>query len=259
MYHDLTKPQKRALRAAAELAHGRDRVMEREDRDVHYLEARNSELPIVVSAAVADGIVAIEEVGEPARELIADLAASIRRMREEFGTRPAAGDSAEDDAGEYDPEAPLSVAAVVREIDALRDDTTLYVNRRTGEVRVMQHEYLPDEDEDDETEEDSDELPDWEIEVREEGRAMAADPDWIALLNSFDINDRDTMIRFARRARPAASRDLLDALHQRGAYRRFRDEIRRRGLQEEWDAFRDAALADLVCFALQEKEISFRR
>jgi hypothetical protein len=45
MFHDLTKGQKRALRAAAQLAYVRDTTMGEEDRRVHYLEARNPSLP----------------------------------------------------------------------------------------------------------------------------------------------------------------------------------------------------------------------
>ena len=259
MFHDLTKAQKRALRAAAELAHDRDRTMEREDRDVHYLEARNSDLPIIIGGAIAKGILTLEEVGEPARELVADVAARIRAVWHEAETRAAeAADDGEDEADGYDAGAPVSVTAIVREIDGLRDETTLYVNRRTGEVRVMEHVYLPDED-DDEFDEFLEGEPGWEADAKAEGCAMVSNPDWIALFERYDISDRDIMIRFARNARPAASRDLLDALHQRGAYRRFREEIHRRGLQKEWDAFREERLADSVRFELREKGIPFRR
>ncbi|HEX7708570.1 MAG TPA: hypothetical protein VF701_19065 [Thermoanaerobaculia bacterium] len=140
MWQDLTKGEKRALRTAAELAHGRDRTMAREDRDVHYLEARNDDLPLIVGAAVAQGLLTIEEVAEVARERVAHVAGALREIREERATRvPEETDEDE----EYDATSPVSVAAIVREIDSLRDETTLYVNRRTGEVRVMDHECLP--------------------------------------------------------------------------------------------------------------------
>lgn len=67
------------------------------------------------------------------------------------------------------------------------------------------------------------------------------------------------MVRFARCARPAASHDLLDALHGPGAYRRFGEVIRVRDLREEWDAFRAESLAELVRDALRERGVAFRR
>jgi hypothetical protein len=257
MWHDLTKGEKRALRTAAQLAHGRDRTMAREDRDVHYLEARNYDLPLVVGAAVAQGLLTIEEVGEVARERVAHVAGALQAIRE---SSPIPISSEEDEDEGYDAEAPVSVAAIVREIDSLRDETTLYVNRRTGEVRVMDHEYLPDDDIEDDVEDDDDPgEPAWLADAKEEGREVVSSPDWIALLDPFDIHEQEIMRRFARNARPAASRDLLDALNGRGAYRRFREEIHRRGLQKEWDAFREDRLADRVRFALQEHEIAYRK
>ena len=89
MFHDLTKSQKRALREAAALAHQRDVGMPIEDRDVHYLEARNADLPMVVAVAVADGLLKEDEVSEPAREIVRDLVARIRSMRDSISDMPA--------------------------------------------------------------------------------------------------------------------------------------------------------------------------
>ena len=228
--------------------------MAKEDRDVHYLEARNPDLPIIVAGAVAQGILAVEDVGEPARELVAGVAESLRAVMDKVSSA-APRDAA---AGErYDENAPVSVAAIVGEIDMIRDDSTLYVNRRTGDVRVMSHEYLPDEDEPEE--EEPADAADWEREAMEEGREVVSNPDWVALLGRFDVDDLDVMRRFARDASPAASRDLLEALHGRGACRRFRDEVRRRGLQKEWDTFQESRRAEHVRFELHERGIAFRK
>jgi hypothetical protein len=59
MFHDLTKSEKRALRAAAQLANDRDRTMSAEDCEAHYLQARNADLPIIVGGAVANGVIAL--------------------------------------------------------------------------------------------------------------------------------------------------------------------------------------------------------
>src|SRR5260221_14207630 len=88
MYHDLTKAQKRALRAAAQLAYDRDLSMSAEDREAHYLEARNADLPIVVGGAVANDIIGIDDVEEGARDLIADLAERIRGVLDAHAEKP---------------------------------------------------------------------------------------------------------------------------------------------------------------------------
>ena len=53
--------------------------------------------------------------------------------------------------------------------------------------------------------------------------------------------------------------DEGDALSGRGVFRRFRDVIHRRGLKDEWEAFRAKRLADLIRFRLKENGIPFRK
>ncbi len=255
MFHNLTKAEKRALREAAQRAHQLDREMSREDRDVHYLEARNQDLPFVVSGAVARGLISIEDVGEAARELVADLARSLQAVRDSL---PARSEPNEDETVAYDPAAPLSIGAILNEIDAITNDSSLYVNRTTGEVRVIEHEYISDDDANDLDDEDDPDEPQWRLDAMAEGREMAANADWERLLGRLDIDDYDIMRRFARNAGPAASRDLEDALHGRGRYRRFRDVIHRRGLQKEWIAFRSERLSRDVRSMLESRGIRFR-
>lgn len=252
MNHELTKAQKRALRAAVELAHQRDRSMDAEDRDVHYLEARTSDLPIVGGGAVAQGIIRIEEVGEAARELVARVADSLRAISEE-----SSDDAGGEEPDPHDPSAALSVGAIVAEFELLTEETTLFVNRRTGEVAVISNEDLPDEEPGDETEDENE--PEWLAEEEAEARDIAGNPDWIALLGRHDLDELGIMKRFARRARPAASRDLFDALSGRGAFRRFREVIRARALEKEWDTWRTESLGESVRFELQQRKIPFRR
>lgn len=250
MHHDLTKEQKRALHDAAELAHNNDREMAREDRDIHYLAARNAELPLVVGGAVARGVIRIGDVGEAARELISSIAGRIGAVLDGLADSAIAADDP------FDPSAVVSISAIVSEIDSLHEEATLYLHRHTGEVLIMENEYLPDRDleVDDEAG-----VPDSILEIYAAARAIASDPDWLPLLRHHEINNFDIMRRFARDARPAASRDLEDALSGRGAYRRFRDVIRHRGLEQEWKAYRLKRLARDVRFRVEAVGIPFRK
>lgn len=234
---DLTKAQKHALREAARLAHQRDTSMSLEDRDVHYLQARTPELPIVVGAAVVNRIISIDEVGEAARSLVADLASRIAAARESLAAtgkeRPAEEDT-------HDPSAVISIAAIMQEVDMLSAsaEAALYVNRRTGEVFVSIGS-------------DFDELGD-DIDPE-------ADDEWEYLLNRDSLDEMLTMKKFARNARPATAQELLDALSGRGAYGRFREVIRRRGLQHEWDSYREERIADHIRWTLRQRKLPFRK
>jgi hypothetical protein len=52
--------------------------------------------------------------------------------------------------------------------------------------------------------------------------------------------------------------DLLDALRGRGAFGRFQDLARRRGLLDDWHAFRDRRLAEFVAGWLRSQGIAYR-
>lgn len=245
MLSDLTKGQKRALREAAALAHQRDRSMGLEDRDVYYLEARSADLPLIIGGAINSGLLSLDDVALPARDLVADIAA---RLSEAGRGRRDAGPSTPEDP--YDPAAIVSVARIVDEIDFLAEGTALFLNLETGEVTVQTEAAWLDGgqlDEDDE-------------EHAAASGSVRDDPAWMRLLSHHDLDDYEDMKRFAfRAAGPAASRDLSAALHGRGSHRRFREVIHRRGLAREWEAFRAERRAELVRFELQQHGIAFRK
>jgi hypothetical protein len=275
LFHDLTKGQKRALRDAVALAFERDRSMPREDLEAHYLDVRTGDLPLVVGGAVADGVLQLDDIAEPAREIVADLAGRISAVRQEIEKRPPSSPI----EIVYDAAAVVSVSRIVDEIQRLGAENELYVNRVSGKVVVLEDEFKrglefddSDEDEDDEEvdEEETDEednvvafrrtltTPSWITEAIEEAREIVSSRDWVPLLRREDLDEKRIMKRFAQRASPAASRDLFDAMSQRGAFRRFREVIRRRNLHAEWDAFRTGELATVVRFTLGEAGIPFK-
>lgn len=251
MANSLTKAQKHALRAAAELAHRRDRTMSREDCEAFYLEAETGSLPIVVGGAVARGIITADDVGEAARQIASDVAETLRHIESQCRETV-------EEADPHDPDAVVSVEAIVGEIDLLTEESTLYLNEKTGEVRVMHHEYLPDEDFEEMDEEESDDA-EWLADAKAEGREVVASPDWIALLDRHDFNEYEWMRRFARSARPAASRDLSEAIVGRGAFRRFREVLHARGLVDEWDECRKEQMSEIIRFELKSRNIPFRK
>lgn len=254
MFYDLTKGQKRALRAAAAVAHERDRTMAPEDRDVQYLEARVAELPGVVGSAVFEGIISIGDVGEVVRELIRDIVTEFNAVRDDLDAAP--DPELEDDP--FDPAAAVSLEKVVADAENLYHDDVLLVNRSTGEVTALKDWMLVEAEEGDDAVEGL-HGTDWEAEAIEEAREIVADANWVELLVRDDVDEMRLMRRFADNARPSVNRDLLAALSGPGAYRRFRDVVRDRGVQDEWDAYRREGIARAVRSALEEKEVPFRK
>jgi hypothetical protein len=259
MSHDLTKGQKRALREAAALAHQRDVATPVQDRDVHFLEARNADLPLIVGAAVADGLLTEAEVPEAARELVRDMATRIRSMREGYAGRPVVEAS-----DPYVPEALVSLAAILELVDMFSDLSCIYVNRMTGEAIILHEEELsmlegefvediPTEDEDGRP------LPQWQQESMRRLQEIRENDDWLQVATRQDVDEYSIMKRFAGRARPSVSKVLLDALHGKGAYRRFRDAVHRTGSQAEWEEFRSESIARQMRSVLDAEGVQYRR
>lgn len=71
---------------------------------------------------------------------------------------------------------PVSLDAVADELDDLMDDSTAYVNRKTGEVMTLSVDEASLVEEEDFDEED---LPDWERELIPKIREILESEDWI--------------------------------------------------------------------------------
>lgn len=256
MFHDLTKSQKRALREAAALAHRRDVGMPVEDRDVHYLQARNADLPIIVAAAVADGLLREDEVSEPAREIVRDLVARIRSMRDFISDKPAF-----QPPDPHVADAAVSVGTILGMIDMLSDLSAIHVNRRTGETVVLDEDEFPVDLEEGNAEEaeGGDPLPQWQRDAMRQAREIRESNDWLEVLSRLDIDEYSIMKRFAHGARPSVREALLDALSGKGSFRRFRDEIRRTGSDAEWKEFRAERIARQIRDVLDANGVPYRR
>ncbi len=61
------------------------------------------------------------------------------------------------------------------------------------------------------------------------------------LPSSFDIGDYEIMEEFVYSLTGSAREKLSNAIQGRGAFRRFKDQIVKLGIDQEWYAFRDAA------------------
>jgi hypothetical protein len=134
---------------------------------------------------------------------------------------------------------PISLRAVVDEMDLLNEDWVAYINRRTGQLVT-----ITDCDRDESTE------------------ALQAEesPDFIALPSKFDIHEYSIMERFCESvADPVLQDDLLLAIRGKGAFRRFKDAVRRAGIEESWYSFRQAALESIAASFLDVHGIPYTR
>jgi hypothetical protein len=148
----------------------------------------------------------------------------------------------------------VSLHDVVTEMDVFSDEHTAYINRRTGELITVTHEELALA----EDLEAAAEAPQCQQDLLPKAREVIESEDFLPLPSKFEIHEWAIMERFARSVcDPPTSDELLEALHGRGAFRRFKDALQRLGLTEEWDRYREAALEEIAVEFLEAHEIAY--
>ena len=150
----------------------------------------------------------------------------------------------------------VSLRDVVDELDMLTDESTAYLNRKTGELCTIQ-----DDDirliEDDRS---LDDLPEWQRDDIPRMREVLESEDWLILPTRFDIHEWAIMDEFARSVdNPDLSYELMDAIRGTGAFRCFRNAIHLHGIQESCYQYKDAALAEIAIEWLDEHGIPYAR
>ena len=149
---------------------------------------------------------------------------------------------------------------VVEELNLVSNQTTAYLNQRTGELYLLTSEELSDLErhEDDEGETDHD--PEWQREAMAKAREVTGSDDWLELPDSFEIHEYQIMQEFCESILDKRiSQKLLNAIRGSGAFRRFKEAIRFLELEDAWYQFRDSALEGIAIDWLEEHEIPYSR
>lgn len=148
----------------------------------------------------------------------------------------------------------VSLRRVAEEMDCLFEGFTAYLNRRTGELVTISHDYLRTAEE----EEEDSEAPDWEQEILEKAREILSDGDYLPLPDESEIHEYEIMRRFSDSLEDRElGEKLLSLLHGSGAFRRFKDAVRRDGITDSWHGFRAEALQEIAGEWLKENDIPF--
>ena len=119
----------------------------------------------------------------------------------------------------------IDLNQAAEEFEVISEDTYLFYNTETGEFDFYNENF-----------DEAEEL----IEEFEEGN-------WIAAPRQHDLHEYGIMEAFTKNvADDHASELLFPALRGKGAFRRFKDVLRRIGLENEWYAFKHKAFVNLA-------------
>jgi len=129
---------------------------------------------------------------------------------------------------------------IVEGMEFQSDELTAYFHRPTGRVLTVSDEAFTAAEEDDEEWVEPEELA-------EARNILAHEDEYVALPDRFEIDEYRMMERFALGIRNAEHQEeLLRALRGTGAFRRFRDTVRRNGVTDEWHSFRDRGYEEVA-------------
>ncbi|MBI1787158.1 MAG: hypothetical protein HYR60_06345 [Acidobacteria bacterium] len=140
-------------------------------------------------------------------------------------------------------------------MDSAVDDGTSYVDRETGEVHYVSREVMNLVEND----EPVDSLPDWQQHEVESARLVVETDRMVATPSPFDIHEWEIMQEFALCLERKGLRDaLLNALRGKGAFRHFKDTLRRHRIEEQWYEYRASAFRESALDWCQEHGIPWR-
>jgi hypothetical protein len=143
-------------------------------------------------------------------------------------------------------------------VDALQADMMDYailLDCSTGEVEAVSH-YLIDLAEDSEPEPS---LPEWQKPEWEIAKRIAAGDRFLNLPDKHDVHEWEIMREFSESIESEKIRaELLNAIRGSGAFRYFKDTIRRHKIQEDWYAFLEEALKQIAIEWCEENDLVWK-
>jgi hypothetical protein len=142
-------------------------------------------------------------------------------------------------------------------VDALEmqlDESSSYLDLDSGKVEAVSHDLLSAAEESDE----EPDLPDWQKPEWEIARRIVSTDRFKSLPTKYDVHEWEIMRDFANSVESEkVSEELLNAIHGAGAFRYFKDTLRRRGVETKWFEFREDALKQIAREWCEEEGIAW--
>jgi hypothetical protein len=134
------------------------------------------------------------------------------------------------------------------------DETSSYLNKRTGDVvTITDDEFRAAED--DERIED---FPEWQHEKIKTTKEILETDNYLSLPSKFDIHEYEIMERFCLSITDDEIRDsMYRSIKGSGAFRRFKEDIHRYNMAEDWYKYRKEAIKQIAIDWCEENDIEF--
>src|ERR1017187_25681 len=132
---------------------------------------------------------------------------------------------------------------IVEALEMQLDESSSYLDLDSGKVETVSHDLLSAAEESDE----EPDLPDWQKPEWEIAKRIVSTDRFKGLPTKYDVHEWEIMRDFADTVESEkVGEELLNAIHGAGAFRYFKDTVRRRGIETKWFEFRDEALKEIA-------------
>jgi hypothetical protein len=149
----------------------------------------------------------------------------------------------------------VKLQTIVEEMEVQSEETSTYLNRKTGEIITVAEQDFIDAEE----LESIDHLPSWQQEaLRDACDVLENHENYQEHPTKYELNEYEMMEDFCYSINdPQRKADLLKAIKGKGAFRRFKDQVMSVGLDEQWYSFREERFKKLVIEWCKEHSIDF--
>lgn len=131
---------------------------------------------------------------------------------------------------------------IIEGMEFQSDESTSYLNKSTGKVVIISEEEFTAA-RDDEPIED---FLDWQHENITIAKEILETENYIPLPTKFDIHEYDIMEKFCLSIRDKeVSNTMYSSIKGSGAFKRFKRNIRRYNIEDDWYTYRDAAIKEI--------------
>ena len=145
-------------------------------------------------------------------------------------------------------------------VDALEmqlDESSSFLDLETGRIETVSHDLLREAEESGADEEPD--LPAWQKQEWEIAKRIVSTDRFQQLPTKFDIHEWAIMQVFSRSVESDRIRqDLLNVIHGPGAFRHFKLELRRHGIESAWFTFRTETLRQIALDWCEENHIGWQ-
>jgi hypothetical protein len=151
---------------------------------------------------------------------------------------------------------PVRLTDIVEALEIHCREVASFVDLDTGKVETVTVDILGMAEEAEDG--DPPELLDWQEDEWELAKRIVSTGRFLSLPSHSEIDDWSLMEEFSASVdSDRVRKDLLASIRGSGAFRRFKDAIRRHGVEESWFAFRKDALTHIAIAWCKENHLSY--